>query len=73
MKRNYIYSCLSIVAFMAVLYGCKKIDKGFISDYMYYSPLTATQGNVTASKSLELDGSSSPVTVKLLSVRNSAT
>ena len=62
-----------MVAFMAVLYGCAKVEKGFISDYMYYSPLTATQGNVTTSKSLELDGSSSPVTIKLLAVRNLTT
>ncbi len=72
MKKNYI---LIAIAFMAILYGCAKVDSGFISDYMYYSPnpLIATQGNVTVSKSIELDGSSGPVTVKLLAVRNSAT
>lgn len=60
---------------MAILYGCAKVEGGFISDYMYYSPnpLIATQGNVTTSKPIELDGSSGPVTVKLLAVRNSAT
>ncbi|TKC08061.1 hypothetical protein FA048_12935 [Pedobacter polaris] len=75
MNSKYKILYLSIVAFIAILYGCAKVEKGFISDYMYYSPnpLIATQGNVTTSKALELDGSSGPVTVKLLAVRNSAT
>jgi len=75
MNSKYKISYLSILAAVAMTYGCAKVETGFISDYMYYSPnpLIATQGNVTTSKSIELDGSSGPVTVKLLAVRNSAT
>ncbi len=75
MNSKYKISCLSILASIAMLYGCAKIETGFISDYMYYTPnpLVATQGNVTTSKPIELDGTSGPVTVKLLAVRNSVT
>ncbi|WP_443938723.1 hypothetical protein [Pedobacter sp. MW01-1-1] len=72
MKKIFVLSSLSVLAFVGILVGCKKIDKGFISDYMYYSPnpLIATQGNVVNSKAIELDGTTGPVKVKLLAVRN---
>ncbi|SER26335.1 hypothetical protein [Pedobacter rhizosphaerae] len=72
MKKIFIISSLSVLALMGILFGCKKVSKGFISDYMYYTPnpLIATQGNVVNSKAIELDGTTGPVTVKLLAVRN---
>lgn len=75
MKKNYISIVITTIAFAAMLYGCEKTEKGFISDFMYYSPnpLIATQGNVTTSKSIELDGSTGPVNAKLLAVRNKVT
>lgn len=75
MKTRFFIISVSLIAFVSVLSGCKKVEKGFISDYMYYSPnpLIATQGNVINSKALELDGSTGPVKVKLLAVRNSDT
>lgn len=76
MRKKHIALCAYLCAVTALLvYGCKKIEKGFISDYMYYTPnpLIATQGNVTTSNSLELDGTTGPVHVKLLAVRNLTT
>ena len=75
MKRKIIISFLPILAAICLLFNCKKVEKGFISDYMFYSPnpLIATQGNVVNSKSLELDGTTGPVDVMLLAVRNSDT
>lgn len=75
MKRKIIISFLPILALICFLLSCKKVSKGFISDYMFYSPnpLIATQGNVVNSKSLELDGTTGPVDVMLLAVRNSDT
>lgn len=75
MKKNIITSSVTILMLLCTLYGCKKVEKGFISDFMFYSPgtLVATQGNVVLSKPLELDGSSGPVRVKLLAIRNADT
>lgn len=75
MRKNYIKIFLTSAVLVAAAYGCKKAEKGFISDFMYYSPnpLIATQGNVTTSKSIELDGSTGPVHARLLAVRNKAT
>lgn len=75
MRKKYIKTFMIILSLAVAFYGCKKIDKGFISDFMYYTPnpLIATQGNVTTSKSIELDGSTGPVHAKLLAVRNKAT
>ncbi|MCX2476271.1 hypothetical protein OQZ33_18195 [Pedobacter sp. MC2016-05] len=75
MNKRCIITSLSALLLAGCLSGCKKIEKGFISDFMYYSPnpLIATQGNVTNSKAIELDGTTGPVTVKLLAVRNSDT
>jgi len=72
MKKIFIISSLSVLALVGILLGCKKVSKGFISDYMYYAPnpLIATQGNVVNSKAIELDGTTGPVKVKLLAVRN---
>lgn len=75
MNKRFITICLSALMMMGSISGCKKIEKGFISDYMYYSPnpIIATQGGVFNSKAIELDGTTGPVTVKLLAVRNADT
>jgi len=72
MKKKFLILSITLLASLSILLCCKKVERGFISDYMYYSPnpLIATQGNVITSKALELDGSSGPVTVKLLAVRH---
>jgi hypothetical protein len=55
--------------------SCLKPKEGFLSKNIYYraNPFNATQGGVTVSAPLETDGSTTPLTVKLLSVRNKST
>jgi hypothetical protein len=63
---QYAGICLSIAFFT----GCQKVDKGFLSDNMYYleNPLTTSKGSITVSSSLVGDGSTSPLQVALLKV-----
>ena len=63
------------VATIVLLTGCKKTPVGYISDNMYYSlnPFTVSQGITTVSNGLVADGSTAPISVKLLSVRDLAT
>jgi hypothetical protein len=63
---QYAGICLSIVLFA----GCEKIEKGFLSDNMYYvdNPLVTSQGSVTVSSSLVADGSTTPLHVELTRV-----
>lgn len=54
--------------------GCKKSETGFLSDNVFYrsNPIVAEQGAVTYSAPLEVDGSTAPLKVKLLDVRDKA-
>ena len=63
------------VFFLCIFAGCLKPEKGFLSDNIYYlpNPFVATQGAVTNSKPLQTDGSTDPISVKLLAVRNKIT
>jgi hypothetical protein len=69
MKFRYI-----IIAFVLVLtvYACKKDQIGFLSDKLLYraNPFTAVKGRVSTSAPLEADGSTQPLNVKLLDVRD---
>ncbi|AOM78338.1 DUF5007 domain-containing protein [Pedobacter steynii] len=68
-----IRSVLMLIALISVAwFGCKKIPVGFIGESMYYkdSPFKIEQGNIKqVTSSLNLDGSTLPVNVKLLEVR----
>lgn len=72
-----IYSIILIAA--TVLFtgiaGCKKSEIGFLSDNVFYraNPIVVEQGKVTYSTPLEVDGSTAPLSVKLLDVRDKAT
>jgi len=70
-KWIYVFAALTTAA----LYGCLKPEEGFLSNNIYYraNPFVATQGGITTSAPLETDGSTSPITVKLLAIRNKAT
>ncbi|WP_343669714.1 hypothetical protein [Chitinophaga sp.] len=61
-----------ILLLSVVLLSCEKIEKGFLSDSVYYleNPFTVQQGTTTTSSTLVADGSTNPINVKLLSVRN---
>ncbi|WP_448633544.1 hypothetical protein [Pedobacter panaciterrae] len=66
------YALILIVCASLAWVGCKKIPVGFIGETMYYkdSPFSIEQGNVkVVTSSLNLDGSTLPVLVKLLEVR----
>ena len=64
---GYAGVCLAIVLLFT---GCEKVEKGFLSDNMYYveNPLTTSQGSVTVSSSIVADGSTTPLQVELTRV-----
>lgn len=64
---GYAGICLAIVLLAT---GCEKVEKGFLSDNMYYveNPLTTSQGSVTVSSSIVADGSTAPLQVELMKV-----
>jgi len=64
-----IYIVFTVVLIVA---GCKKPQEGYISNVIVYSPNTinALKGRVTTSAALLVDGSTNPLFVKLLGVRN---
>lgn len=68
-KHHFACICLSLAL---VYMGCEKIEKGFLSDNIFYreNPLTTVQGSVTVSAPLVSDGSTNPLTVKLEKVTN---
>lgn len=60
------------VAAVLVLAGCKKIDEGYLSDGIYYSdsPILVERGIAFQKTSaLSMDGTTVPITVKLLDIR----
>lgn len=75
MYKNTILFFASILLVAALIGGCQKIEKGFISDNIYYNvnPFTVAQGITTVSSGLVIDGSTTPVNVKLLAIRELAT
>jgi hypothetical protein len=74
MRTNiFLPACLITAA--CCLCNCKKTAEGFLSENIYYkeNPLIATQGALTVSQPLEVDGSTSPMNVTLLRVIDKAT
>src|SRR5688572_22281027 len=55
-------------------YSCKKPETGFLSDRLFYrnNPFNASLGRVTTSLPIEADGSTVPLNVRLLAVRDRA-
>jgi hypothetical protein len=77
MFKNKITIVTSFLFAAAVflICGCQKVEKGFISDNIYYAenPFTVMQGITAVSTGLVIDGSTTPVNAKLLAVRDIAT
>ena len=73
MKRLRSLAFLAVVTGLA--YNCKKPLEGFISDNIFYraNPFEAAQGIVSYSAPLEVDGSTAPISVKLLDIRDKST
>jgi len=77
MSKNKIilFSSFICAAAMLVVYGCQKVPKGFISDNIFYAvnPFSVPQGITTVSAPLVIDGSTNPMNVKLLAIRDLST
>ncbi|UYQ91356.1 DUF5007 domain-containing protein [Chitinophaga horti] len=73
MKLKYIIITLGIT--VAGIAACEKVPEGYISDKFAYrpNPFIAMQGLTAYSPSIEADGSTLPLTVKLLEVRDKST
>nr|WP_249665281.1 DUF5007 domain-containing protein [Mucilaginibacter sp. Bleaf8] len=73
MKRNHI---IIFVAFIATsIVACVKAPHGFLSTQIRYrdSPIQVVRGNVVETSAVDNDGSSAPVTYKLLDIRDAVT
>lgn len=73
MKKTIMRAGLaSLVGVCTLLYACEPKEIGYLSDEIYYrvNPFLASKGQTVYSAPLELDGSSSPMTVRLLAVRH---
>ena len=62
---------LALLTIMEAWSACKKQATGFLSDNLYYleNPFFVAQGVTTVSASMVTDGSTAPLQVKLLSIR----
>lgn len=74
MRTNYKIICAaSLIALVS--YACsKKPQEGFLGNRFFYlaNPFIGVKGRVTTSVPLQADGSTKPLTVRLLAVRNRA-
>ncbi len=75
MKKTPNY--LILLSFLAIVFlmACsKKPDEGFLGNKFYYlsNPFIGIKGRVTTSVPIQADGSSNPLNVRLLEVRNRA-
>ena len=63
---------LLLIACGLFFYSCKKPETGFLSDRLFYrnNPFAATMGRVTTGLPIEADGSTVPLNVKLVAVRD---
>jgi hypothetical protein len=73
MKKNHIVILVAAVATSIV--ACVKAPHGFLSTQIRYrdSPIQVVRGNVVQTSAVDNDGSSAPVTYKLLDIRDAVT
>jgi hypothetical protein len=69
MKSRYL---IIVIAVSMLFYCCKKIQNGFLSNNLFYrtNPFPAVKGRVTTSFTIESDGSTQPLSAKLLDVKD---
>jgi hypothetical protein len=75
MKSASIYILTGLCAMIIISTGCtKQPQEGFLGNKFFYlsNPFTGTKGRVVTSVPIQADGSTYPLTVKLLAVRNRA-
>lgn len=70
-NNKLILRLLAVFVVIGVHGGCKKQATGFLSDNLYYleNPFAVAQGVTTVSASMVADGSTAPLKVSLLSIR----
>lgn len=73
-KKN-IWRLIMYISTFAVIFACKKVDDGFLSDYIRYEelPIEVPQGRAYVSYALNPDGSNKPAKIKLLNVYDKET
>ena len=71
MKSRYI---VLLCVFGLFFYACKKVAVGFLSDRLFYrtNPFVAVKGRVTTGLPIETDGSTAPLNVTMLAIRDKA-
>lgn len=76
MKLFFKIGLFGFLFLLVIIWGCKKISVGFLSEGVFYqdSPFKIDRGaTIQSSSALTLDGSTLPVSIKLLDVRNAIT
>lgn len=74
MKSSIKYFGCALIA-LAAMTGCKKVTNGYLSDQIRYvdNPIRIGRGLIQQTNAVSNDGSSAPVTYKLLEIRDAAT
>jgi hypothetical protein len=72
MKRNIKIFGAVVMAVSAAMYGCSKVENGFLSNQIRYvdNPIKIKRGQVQSTNPVSNDGSSAPVVYKLLDIRD---
>lgn len=75
MKKTLKYISYAVCLGAAVMAGCKKLPQGYLSDQIRYvdNPIRIGRGMVQQTSPVNADGSSAPVSYKLLDIRDAAT
>jgi hypothetical protein len=73
-KKSSIKFIISFALVCVAGIYCKKIEKGFLSDRIYYqqNPLITGQGSVTVSAPIQSDGSTNPLTVIIKAITDAS-
>lgn len=73
-KRPFIASVTGVLCIYLLLAGCQKIVHGYISDDIFYqvNPFYVAQGGTTVSAALVGNGSTAPLHVTVLALKDSA-
>lgn len=75
MKRKSFFYITSLLICLAAIYACKKTAAGFLSPYIHYeqSPILIPKGRAFLSAGLNGDGTSQPISVRVLHYYDKAT
>jgi len=72
LKGKIKYTAIVLAGSLAAIAGCQKVVHGYLSDDIYYqvNPFDVQQGVTTVSAALVLNGSTAPLHVDLLALRD---